>query len=565
MDSSTSGRAGGLRASLLHPKLPAFLSLALLAYQIALIWVVGAPTQDGPSHAYNALVLRELLFHRGSAFRDMYALNSYPTSNWASVVLVSISNLLGGPLHVEQAMATLLILFLYSAMYYAQKALSPQRALLWPGLNALLNIWMLWMGLYSFYLAMALSVFCVGYYIRHLRHLRTGHYLCIGLLMLVLYFTHPMGQVLTGVALSVVCIWDGVWRSSRGPEEASGDQRSHGAQGVLRSYVPLLLSMVPGAAFLLIFLQQEKFGRPPLALSWPELGSRLFFFPAEIFHTQGSDFSVRVDDALCALVLLAVFASVVLWKKADWLGTQGGLFLAAIFLLGIYLITPEYSGNAAFLKERLGWSLLVFSVVAVGASLRPRAVVSALAWFLLPFVGAQLSTSALWARTANHAREHYLPLERMIRPGSTLLRVNYPAEQFEKKHNLTTLNYDPMLHAVSGVALRKHCLNWSNYEAVTKAFPVVYRSLSPADKDLVGGFQDNEEQKAAGLESFLARFPVDNVIVYGELEEPGKSPDADEDLTNDFRAALELLNREYALVVTSGEGPVLRLYRKKKM
>lgn len=564
MDTSPSGRAGGLRALVLHPKLPAFLSLALLAYQIGLIWVVGVPTQDGPSHAYNALVLRELLFHRGSAFRDMYALNSYPTSNWASVILVSISNLVGGPLHVEQVMATLLIVFLYSAMHYAQKALSPQRALLWPGLNALLNTWMLWMGLYSFYLAMALSVFCVGYYIRNLRHLRTRQYLCIGLLMLVLYFTHPMGQVLTGVTLSVVCVWDALWPSSRGPEEASGDQRSRGARRVLRSYVPLLVSMVPGAVFLLIFLQQEKFGRPPLALSWPELGSRLFFFPVEIFHIQSSDFSLRVDDALCTLVLLAVFASVVLWKKRDWLGTQGGLFLAALLMLGIYLITPEYRGEAAFLKERFGWSILVFSVVAVGASLRPRAVVSALAWFLLPFIGAQVSTSALWARTANHAREHYSPLERMIRPGSTLLFLNYPAEQFEKKYSLATLNYDPLLHAVGGVALRKHCLSWSNYEALSKAFPVVFRSLSVADKNLLSGFEDNEEHKAAALESFLGRFPVDNVIVYGAPEESTESPDVDEDLIIDFRAVLELLNREYALVVATGEGPVLRLYRKKK-
>ncbi len=565
LDSATSAPARGLRALALDPRLLAWLSLALLAYQIGLIaFARDFPTQDGCSHAYNALVVRDLLLHPQSAFRSLYALNPYPTSNWTTFLLLSIANPLVGPRHLEQALAILTILCLYGAMFYAQTALAPQRARLWPGLNALLNVWFLWMGLYSFYLGVALSVFCVGYYIRHLHGLAARHYLWIGLLMVALYFTHPMAQVLTGLILSLVCIWGspGVSRQLR---EASGDRRQgRSVQSVLRSYTSLLLSMAPSAVFLLIFLRQEKFGRPQLALSLKELGARLFFFPAGIFSAQSSDFSLRLDDAICALVLLGVFSSVLLWKRANWLSAQGGLFSAVILMFGIYLITPEEKGEAAFLTERMAWTILVFSIVAVSAQVRSRVVFSVLGLFLVPFVGAHLTLSALGARSANRARAHYFSIEQMIRPGSTLLRLNYPANQFEKKYELPSLNYDPLLHAVNAVALRRRCLSWSNYEAASKAFPVVYRSLSAADKNLVGTFQDREEEKAERLKSFLARFQTDYVLVYGEQPEPGTSADAHQDLADDFRAALETLNRDYGLIAVSAGAPVLQLYRRKR-
>lgn len=548
MDRSPSARGSASRALTLQPRLPAVLSLALLVYQIGLIWVLGAlPKQDGPSHAYTALVLCELLFRPGSVFQSFFALNSYPTSNWTSSVLLSLANLLVGPRYVEQALVTLAILFLYGAMYYAQKAPSPQQTLLWRGRNALLNVWFLWMGLYSFCLGVAIGVFCVGYYIRNLRQITAKHYVGIGLLMLVLYFTHPMAQFLAGLVLSVVCVWDEALWFARQPGEASGEGRlAGGIQNVLRSYAPLLLSMAPSAVFLLIFARAEKLGSAPSALSLKELGSRLLFFPAYVFNIQSGDFFLQMDHALCAVILLAIFSSVLLWKEADWLSTQGGVVAAAIIMFGIYLIIPEEGGEAAFLKERVAWTIVIFPSVAVSARVRSRALITTLA-----------------ARSANRAREIYLPVEQMVRPGSTLLRLNYPAEKFEQKYNLVLLNYDPILHAVDGVALRRRCVNWSNYEAVSKAFAAVYRSLTPAEKILLGGLKRERQRKRIACSPSWHGFLRTTSSFMASCRSRGKSPGADQRLADDFRTVLGLLSRQYNLIGISGEGPVLRLYRKK--
>jgi hypothetical protein len=559
----SSVRGRGLRALALHPRLPALVSLTLLVFQVGLIWFGGGiPTQDGSSHAYNALVLRELLFHSGSAFRRPYALNSYPTSNWVSSLLISLGNMLAGPSHAEQVLATIAILSLFAAMYYAQRALSPKRALLWPVLNALLNVWFLWTGFYSFYLGMAVSLFCVGYYIRHLRHMATRHYVWLGTAMMILYFTHPMAQVLTGVVLSVVCIWDVLYPAD---ESTQAGQLSCRLRSTLRSYVLLLVSMVPSAIFLLIFMRQEKLVQAPSAFSWKELGLRLSFFPVDLFRVERSELFLSVSDVLCAGILFAIFASVVLWKRADWRGTQGGLFAAVVIMFGIYLFTPERSGDAGYIKERIAWAILIFSIVTASASVRSRITLRMLALFLAPFVAVNLYLTDATAWSATRARAYYAPLEQAIRPGSSFLRLNYPADEFEKRYDLPALKYDPMLHAAELVALQKSCLSWSNYEAVSsQAFPVVFR-LSQAEKKLLSLFENRNDKKAEALQWFLAGpgNRVEYIAVYGELPKPG-NVNADRDLADDFRDVLELLTRKYDLIATSGEGPVLRLYQRKR-
>jgi hypothetical protein len=565
---SSSARGRGLRGLALHPRLPALLSLAFLVWQIGMIWFGGGiPTQDGSSHAYNAMVLRELLFHPGSAFHGLYTWNSYPTSNWVSPLLISLGNMLAGPSHAEQVLATIAILSLCGAMYSAQHALSvsPKRALLWPALNALLNVWFLWAGFYSFYLGMAVSLFCVGYYIRHLRHMATRHYVWLGTTMVILYFTHPMAQFLTGVVLSVVCVWDELL-SRPADESARGAQLSCRLRNALRSYVLLLASMVPSAIFLLIFMRQEKLAQAPSAFSWKEHGLRLSFFPVYLFRVERSELFLSVSDVLCAGILFAILASIIIWKRADWRGTQGGLFAAVVVMFGMYLFTPEKTGDAGQLKERLAWAILIFSIVTASASVRSRITLRMLALFLAPLVAVNLYLTDATAWSATRARAYYAPLEQAIRPGSSLLRLNYPADEFEKRYDLLSLNYEPMLHAVEGVTLRKRCLSWSNYEALTKAFPVVFR-LSQAEKKLLSLFEGRDEEKAEALQWFLAGpgNRVEYIAVYGELPEPGKNANADQDLADDFRDVLELLSGEYELVATSGEGPVLRLYQRKKV
>ncbi len=560
-----------LGASALRSKLPAYLSLALLACQLALIWIAPAfPTQDGPSHLYNAVLLRELLLHRASPYRSMYVLNHAPVPNWTLPILLNVA-LITGPVHAEQVLATIAILLLYGAIYYAQKALSPRNSLLWPGMNALLNVWFLYMGFYSFYLGVGLSILCVGFYLKHLRNCRAKQLLWIGLLLVLLYFTHPMAQALTFLILSIICLWNALLGHARLQQEIPGQRGpAQALKHALRSCAPLLLAMTPGILFLLNFLRQEKFEQSRFAAPVSEAISRLFFVPAPIFILYYDDIPLLSSYVICTLLIFAVFSSLLFWKRKNWLSTHGAIIVATVLMFLMYWTAPHEAAGGLFLEERLAWMILLFAVLAASASVRSRMLFSAMSLFLFPFVAVQLLHGAILSPSVNRAVAVYDQLDQYIRPNSTLVRLNYPAEQFEEKLHLRSLHYDPLVHAVDRVALRKRCLNWSNYEATSDTFPVIFRSLNPGD-GLVQGFEDKYEKKAEDLESFLDDYgeQVDYIIVYGQLPQPGKSSLArneqksEQEQENDLPAVLDLLKQNYDLISTSGEGPVLRLFRRK--
>jgi lysylphosphatidylglycerol synthetase-like protein (DUF2156 family) len=119
-------------------------------------------------------------------------------------------------------------------------------------------------------------------------------------------------------------------------------------------------------------------------------------------------------------------------------------------MFGIYLFTTERTGDAAKVTERIAWAILIFSIVTVSASVRARITLRILALFLALFVAVNLLSNR-----RHHPVSHpCTPLEQAIRPGSSLLQLNYPADEFGKRYDLLLLNYQPMLHAAEVVALR---------------------------------------------------------------------------------------------------------------
>jgi hypothetical protein len=124
-----------------------------------------------------------------------------------------------------------------------------------------------------------------------------------------------MAQVLTGVMLSIVCVWDELL-ARPADESARGAQLSCRLRNALRSYVLLLASMVRSGIFLLIFMLQEKFALPPSAFSWKEHALRLSFFLVDLFRVERSELVLSVSDVLCAGILFVILASIILWKRA---------------------------------------------------------------------------------------------------------------------------------------------------------------------------------------------------------------------------------------------------------
>src|SRR5258707_1816456 len=67
---------------------PAALAFALMVAQAALPWTAKHfVTQDGPSHLYNAVVVKDLALDSHSSYAAVYAIQRKFVSNWGTVVV----------------------------------------------------------------------------------------------------------------------------------------------------------------------------------------------------------------------------------------------------------------------------------------------------------------------------------------------------------------------------------------------------------------------------------------------------------------------------------------------
>ena len=68
-----------------------WLFLLLLLASVVPFWTVAyVPTQDGPSHLYNAVALRQYVFNPDGIERLYYELNPSPSANWVSHIALAL-------------------------------------------------------------------------------------------------------------------------------------------------------------------------------------------------------------------------------------------------------------------------------------------------------------------------------------------------------------------------------------------------------------------------------------------------------------------------------------------
>src|SRR5260370_2393407 len=89
----------------------------------------------------------------------------------------------------------------FFAFSYAIRSLAPEASPWTPLTNFLLQTWFLWLGFYNFYLAMVLSPFLIGFYIRHASKLTTRRASLMAARFIALFLPHLIPTTLPIVTL----------------------------------------------------------------------------------------------------------------------------------------------------------------------------------------------------------------------------------------------------------------------------------------------------------------------------------------------------------------------------
>ena len=182
-----------------------FLLLVLL-YLLPIWSIQFFPSQDGPSHVYNALIVKEYFnTNEYPLFQKYYDLNAKPMPNWFGHMIMAILMFIVDPLIAEKFLLTgYVLLFLLSGRYLLI-SVNPTKKWLALTFFPFVYNYLLNMGFYNFSYSVGFFLLAVGYWWNHHQNLRPKHATILNLIMVCCYFSHMVSTVIA--LLSIAILW----------------------------------------------------------------------------------------------------------------------------------------------------------------------------------------------------------------------------------------------------------------------------------------------------------------------------------------------------------------------
>jgi hypothetical protein len=486
---------------------------------------LGFVTQDGPSHLYTALVAKDLLFNSDSPYAAFYEFQPKLVTNWCTTVVMNVAALLFGPRDAEHAVATLCVLLGFFGLSYLRRSIDPQTSPWSPVTNFLLFSWFLWIGFYNFYLGMAIVPFVLGYYIRYERDLTWRRVMLLTFALVLLFFTHVLAVSIALLSIGLVAVWSWPLYPRR----------------LLWTTVALL----PAVILLLIFIKasgQSADYDSSIAWAWNS-------FPMHAFAASRG--RTGEQAVLMPGMLLFMCIGVLAMRRHEWTSARGPVFVTAGGLFILYLLVPNVGFGGDEIKIRFAWAVFFFGCTAASTVERLQPIRIPVAIYTAIFVAATLiHTLKVNVWSVAPAASAYLAAMEKIPPGSTFVRLRFSHPGVAKRYGFDTAALEPLFHTDSLAAARRGLIALSDYQALTRLFPVVTRpSISDVNVHRLWDLEGTGATSIQSLRDLLddQSIRIDYIVVVGD--EP--NPDA-----------LQLLESTGRLIAGAEPDSFIRIYQR---
>jgi hypothetical protein len=200
---------------------------------------------------------------------------------------------------------------------------------------------------------------------------------------------------------------------------------------------------------------------------------------------------------------------------------------------------------------------LLGSLVAMSIA-RLRPIRTAVSVYVACFLTGSLITAMLMNRAMSRAVDAYAGAAAAIPKGATFVRVRYPTPRAQTRFGFDGVPMDPLFHVDAYIAARRRAVDFSDYQAISRAFPVVYKPL------LGRGYQyglmslEGPGTQGDALLTWLRNnipWRIDYIIVLGE-------EDAPEAAKTDLAKVLADLNSSMRLVSPVDRDTFVRVYQR---
>jgi hypothetical protein len=431
------------------PDRHAYIFAALALLYVVPIWVTEFfPSQDGLSHIYNALIIKEYLnTQEFPLFQEYYSLDLSPLPNWFGHAALAGLMFVFEPLVAEKMMLSgYVLLFLFAGRYLianVNRAGAPLALLLFP----FVYNFFLQKGFYNFCFSIAFCLLGIGYWWAHRDEIRLKQAVVLNAVMLCCYLSHIVSAAIT--LLAIAMLWLVNIRRTNWKQYAR--------------QIPLLL---PACILPVWFVLSHGAEANHVFFHWKALLAAIVRAKALVsFHGFQNQLGVFVATIFAILVVVK------LREKIDWRGrrfrwdTTDGFLLVCLLCLGLYVTLPDGMSGGGFLTLRL--SMYPFLLALPWLTL-PRSVqwrTSLLGVLVLVASANVVYLSSVFPKMNSQLQEWSEGVE-YVAPNSRILPII-----FEPREGRIAL----LRHASGYHAAYTGGITWDNYEANTDYFPVRFR------------------------------------------------------------------------------------------
>ena len=407
-----------------------FLAIAIL--QLVPVWAVRyLPTVDGPSHVYNAFVLRELVTGHSPTLAKTFRIDWRPQPNWIGTAAMALLMTVVSPVVAEKLFVSAIVLLFALAMWLYAGAVDRARSM-----NALLALpftynWLLQAGFYNFSMGVALAFLAIAVWWRR------RAIVPVALLLVVCYFAHPMALVFACGAIGL--IWLATTRKWRE-----------------------LLVFVPVAPLVVWYVRQ-----PVTTSSNGERDSirelATMLFGARIAWTF--DRAQMVFGAAVVALIVALMIKTALSGAPAPPPARVFLWLTLILLIA-YAATPANAAGGSFLRERLTLFLYLTPIAWISET-KTR-----LHRILCIAIVANVAYLTICYWRVEPVIERFVRVADAAERDSTIVAII-------NRHLPSGANVSVLMHAIDYAAAERRLADVNNYEADSGLFPIGFRNPSP--------------------------------------------------------------------------------------
>jgi hypothetical protein len=423
---------------------------AMVALLLIPVWSVGYfPTTDGPSHVYNAWILRQYgNTQEYPLFQQYYEIDWRPIPNWLSHAVLTLLMFPLDPRTAEKVLVSGYVVLLAGAARFLAGSVGIERGdrrwLAWLALPLIYNQ-LLHLGFYNFCLSVGFCLLSVGTWWRHRDRPSPGLALKLNLLLLLCWFSHIVSLVVALASIGVLWL---VTLKGR----------------PLKRHLLHILILAPQVILPLWFVQAQGGETIPAETSTRILW--LFLLSFRVLYTFGRE-QTWIGIAVAVLFFGLLVLTLAGKRRKEDFREEDGFLLLGMLAAVLYFVSPDGMAGGILLKNRLSlypW-LLLLPGLAPRLGSRGRTAVAAALGIVTAF---QIGMLVHWYRLLQPEIREFVAAAAPIEEDSRVLPLLF-------KRTTTAVPVGALSHAFSYVDVEKGLVDWGNYEAMTGHFPVRFR------------------------------------------------------------------------------------------